>query len=125
MSYGPPPGPPPPPPGGGYGPSPQGPGGYPGGGEPPNNFLVPAILATVFCCWPFGIPAILAAAKVNELWNLGDRGGAEEQASKAKRFTIIAAVSAVVLWIVIMLFYFLMFAAMFNAATTAPDPYTY
>ncbi|RNL86500.1 CD225/dispanin family protein [Halostreptopolyspora alba] len=115
MSYG-----PPPPPPGGYGPPPPPQGGAgPQAGPAPDNWLVPAILATIFCCWPLGIPAILAAAKVNEYWNLGDHAGAHEQSSKAKKFTIIAAISAVVVWILIGLLYFLMFAAMFSAAGSA------
>ena len=28
---------------------------------PISNYLVPAILVTIFCCWPFGIPAIVFA----------------------------------------------------------------
>lgn len=116
MSYG----PPPPPPPGGYGPPPPPQGGVgPQAGPAPDNWLVPAILATIFCCWPFGIPAILAAAKVNEYWNLGDHAGAHEQSSKAKKFTIIALCAAVGVWVLFGILYFLMFAAMFSAAGSA------
>ena len=31
------------------------------GGPPPPNYLVWAILATIFCCLPLGIPAIVMA----------------------------------------------------------------
>lgn len=130
MSYGPPAGqqppnqPPPnqqPPnqPPGGYGPPPGGSGGYPGGGtEPPNDFLVPAILS-MFCCFPFAIPAILSAAKVNAQWNLGDYAGAQERAAKAKRFTLIAVIVGVVWYIVWTIGYFGIIASiMSNTPTT-------
>jgi hypothetical protein len=42
------------------------------GGQPnlnnmvcPDNYLVWSILATIFCCWPLGIPAIVNATKVD------------------------------------------------------------
>ncbi|MFD0775352.1 CD225/dispanin family protein [Streptomonospora algeriensis] len=128
MSYGPPPGQPPPnqpppnqpppPPPGGYGP-PGGSGGYPGAGgtEPPNDFLVPAILS-MFCCFPFAIPAILSAAKVNAQWNLGDYAGAQERAAKAKRFTLIAVIIGVVWYLVWTIGYFGLIASIMSSAPT-------
>lgn len=40
---------------------------------PPQNNLVLAILATVLCCLPGGIYAIIQANKVNTLWAQGDQ----------------------------------------------------
>ena len=57
----------------------------------PQNYLVWAILATLFCCWPFGIPAIVFAAKVDSCWNKGDYAGAFDASKKAKMWTIISA----------------------------------
>ncbi len=83
----PPPPPPPPPP---YG--------APGGqGTPPPNYLVWAILTTVFCCPPVGIPSIVFAAQVNSKWAVGDVAGAQESSVKAKKFAIWAAIAGVVL----------------------------
>ncbi len=75
--------------------------GQPGYGAPPpaiNNYLVPSILATIFCCWPLGIPAIINAAKVNQLLAMGDIHGAQEAARKAKMWTIwsVASIGVVV-----------------------------
>lgn len=124
MSYGPPPpGNPGPPHGGGYGPPtggygpppgdsggyppPGGPGGYgppsggqPGfnGGTPPDNGLTWAIVA-IFCCWPFAIPAIVNASKVNDLWNRGDQGGALEAQTQAKKWTKIAFILGSIVWV--------------------------
>lgn len=57
---------------------------------PISNYLVPAILVTVLCCVPFGIPAIICAAKVDGLVSRGDIAGALEASRKAKTWTWIA-----------------------------------
>ena len=48
------------------------------------NYLVQAILVTIFCCLPFGIPAIVFAAQVNGKIAAGDYAGAVESSNKAK-----------------------------------------
>jgi len=48
------------------------------------NYLVPAILCTIFCCLPFGIAAIVFAAQVNAKTQSGDLAGAMESSRKAK-----------------------------------------
>jgi ribosomal protein L40E len=53
------------------------------GGTVP-NYLVQAILVTVFCCVPFGIPAIVFAAQVNSKLEGGDYAGAVEASKRAK-----------------------------------------
>jgi len=64
----------------------------------PNNYLVLSILATIFCCWPLGIPAILQASKVNSKFSEGDYDGAKEASRKAKNWIIWSAVVALILW---------------------------
>src|SRR5258708_7411217 len=54
------------------------------------NYLVPAILATICCCLPFGIPAIVFAAQVNSKLAAGDVAGAQESSRKAKMWCWIA-----------------------------------
>ena len=105
MSYqSPPPPPPPPPPPGGYGGAVPPPPGFGGAaGVPPNNYLVPAILATIFCCLPFGIVGIVFASQVNSKWSVGDVAGANDAAAKAKLWTYVSAgvgLAGVVLWFV-------------------------
>ena len=56
------------------------------------NYLVPAILCTIFCCLPFGIPAIVFAAQVNSKLQVGDVQGAMESSRKAKMWCWIAFV---------------------------------
>jgi len=48
------------------------------------NYLVQAILTTIFCCLPFGIVAIIFAAQVNGKLAAGDYAGAVETSNKAK-----------------------------------------
>lgn len=48
------------------------------------NYLVQAILTTLFCCLPFGIVAIVYAAQVNGKVAAGDYAGAVEVSGKAK-----------------------------------------
>jgi len=48
------------------------------------NYLVFAILTTVFCCLPTGIPAIVYAAQVNGKLQAGDLAGAQLASKNAK-----------------------------------------
>ncbi|MGB7598801.1 MAG: CD225/dispanin family protein [Candidatus Sulfotelmatobacter sp.] len=48
------------------------------------NYLVFAILATVLCCLPAGIPAIIYAAQVNGKLQAGDIAGAQAASNNAK-----------------------------------------
>ena len=54
------------------------------------NYLVQAILVTLCCCLPLGIPAIVYAAQVNSKQAVGDIAGAEDSSSKAKMWCWIA-----------------------------------
>lgn len=114
-----------PPPGGGYGdygsaapPPPPGYGGGGFGGTPPPNYLVWAILSTLFCCLPLGIASIVFSAQVNSKFAAGDVAGAQNASKKAKTFalwaTIVGAVVAVL--------YILLIAAgvMSTDGTTSP-----
>jgi hypothetical protein len=55
-----------------------------GAGAAVPNYLAQAILVTIFCCVPFGIPAIVFAAQVNGKLAAGDHAGALEASKKAK-----------------------------------------
>ena len=71
------------------------------------NYLIPAILSTVFCCLPLGVVSIIFATQVNTKVAAGDIAGAMESSRKAKMFMFIAIglgvlsiVCAVVIWII-------------------------
>jgi len=48
------------------------------------NYLVQAILVTIFCCMPTGVAAIIFAAQVNGKLQSGDIDGAVKASSNAK-----------------------------------------
>ncbi len=52
--------------------------------RPPENYLVQAILVTLFCCLPCGIAAIVYAAQVNGRAQAGDIQGAIKASQNAK-----------------------------------------
>jgi hypothetical protein len=66
-------------------------------GPPPQNYLVWAILSTLFCCLPLGIVSIVYAAQVNSKWSAGDAAGALDSSEKAKKFAMWSALTSVVL----------------------------
>lgn len=116
-----PPGPPPenypPPPSGGYPPPPPQAGGYapqgpPGYGTQPNNYLVWAILTTVFCCLPLGIVSIVKSTQVSGLWAQGRYAEAHQAADGAKKWAIWSAIVHIVLGLIA----FVVFVAMNSAS---------
>jgi len=52
--------------------------------QPPDSFLVWSILATILCCLPFGIAAIVNSSRVESRWYAGDYEGARRAASNAR-----------------------------------------
>ena len=62
----------------------------------PDNHLAWCILATIFCCLPFGIVAIVKSSKVDSLWLTGNYAEAAAASDQARTWCIIAAVCGVV-----------------------------
>ena len=61
------------------------------------NYLVQAILTTIFCCLPFGIVSIVYAAQVNGKVAAGDRAGALESSRSARMWAWISFGTGLVL----------------------------
>lgn len=70
----------------------------------PDNYLVWAILSTIFCCLPLGIVSIVYSSKVDSQYNAGDYVGAQDSANKAKNFAMWGAIIGVVGVILYILF---------------------
>jgi hypothetical protein len=70
---------------------------------PPPNYLVWAILATIFCCQILGIVSIVFAAQVNSKWNAGDIQGALDASKNAKLWAWIAFGSGLIIGLIAML----------------------
>lgn len=64
--------------------------------DKPDNYLVWAILATICCCLPTGIAAIVFAAQVDSKWAGGDYDGAREASEKAKLWSWISLGAGIV-----------------------------
>ena len=76
------------------------PGGYP---QHIPNYLVQAILVTIFCCLPLGIVAIIFAAQVNGKVAAGDIAGAQSSSRTARTLVIVpVVVGAVVIGIALL-----------------------
>jgi cytochrome b561 len=82
--------------------------------QAPNNYLVWAILATLFCFPVTGIVAIVKAASVNGLWTQGLHAEATAAAASARKWVI----WSVVAWVVIVIIYAIIAIA---AALSTPD----
>ncbi len=70
-------------------------------GAPPPNYLVWAILSTLFCCLPLGVAAIVFASQVNSKYNVGDYAGAQDSSRKARNFSLWSTIAGAALWVVL------------------------
>ncbi len=73
----------------------------------PENYLAWAIVSACIC-WPFGIPAIVNAAKVNTAYNDGDYAEAEKNSLAAKKWAKIGTIVGAVCWGLYILFFIIM-----------------
>lgn len=60
------------------------------------NHLVGAILATLFCCLPFGIVAIVYASGVNGKIAAGDIAGAQAASQKASTWINVSVICGII-----------------------------
>lgn len=72
------------------------------GDRPPKipNYLVPAILSTVFCCIPTGIVSIVYASQVNTKVAQNDLAGALKSSQNAKVWAIVSVGAGLVILLV-------------------------
>lgn len=88
---------------------------------PPKNWLVEAILVTIFCCLPFGIVAIVNASQVNSKMAAGDYNGAVNSSKEAAKWTKIAFWIGIGILGLYLIAVFLFGATAFWAARNAYD----
>jgi len=69
----------------------------------PDNYLILAILTTIFCCQITGIISIVYASRVNSKWDGGDYAGAEEDSKNAKLWGFIGLIGGGLLVIILIL----------------------
>ncbi len=87
----------------------------------PENYLVWAILATIFCscAFPLGIVAIVKASKVSSAYGAGDYTGAQKASEDAKKWTIWTAIIGGILALLIVILYVIGIAAIIAGTETA------
>lgn len=74
----------------------------------PKNWLVESILATIFCCLPFGIAGIVFATQVNSKYDSGDYAGALQASKEAGKWTKISfwiGLGLIVAWCIFLFFF--------------------
>lgn len=64
----------------------------------PETHLAKAILVTIFCCWPLGIPAIVNAASVSKAFYNGYYDLAKEKSEKANKWSNYSIIVTAVVW---------------------------
>ena len=72
--------------------------------RPPKSWLVESILATIFCCLPFGIAGIVYASKVEGRFMAGDYAGAEEASKQAARWTKYSFILGIIYVIIVLIY---------------------
>lgn len=70
----------------------------------PKNYLVEAILVTIFCCQPFGIIRIIYAAQVNSKFSSENYNGAIKASKSAKNWVIASIISGLILAVLTVVF---------------------
>lgn len=69
----------------------------------PETHLTKAILLTIFCCWPLGIPAIVNASGVSNAFLVGNYALAEEKSKNAEKWCNYSIIGGVVFGLYILL----------------------
>lgn len=78
---------------------------------PPKNYLVEAILVTLFCCLPFGIVGIINAARVENAFYSGDETEAERLSREALKWSKIGLFAGIGV-----LVFYILFVVLFGLA---------
>lgn len=85
----------------------------------PYSFLIPSILATVFCCFPLGIVGIINALKVSEAYKKGNYTEAKDYSENAKKWSEIALGTGIVIFLLVIIIFLIIhfsYFAYFNKA---------
>lgn len=67
----------------------------------PYSFLVPSILATIFCCFPFGVAGIINALKVSEAYRIGNYTRAKDYSEGAEEWCKMALGTGIVIFLLV------------------------
>ncbi|MDF1550218.1 MAG: CD225/dispanin family protein [Bacteroidales bacterium] len=87
-------------------------------GQPPKTWLVESILVTILCCLPFGIIGIINASKVEAKFNEGAVDEAKKLSQDAGKWTKIGFFLGLAVYVIVIIMYAIMGAALFAAASS-------
>lgn len=65
----------------------------------PETHLTKAIIVTLLCCWPLGIPAIVNAAGVSNAFAAGNYQLALQKSNDAEKWSKYCIIAGVVFWV--------------------------
>jgi len=85
--------------------------------QPPKSWLIESILATLFCCLPFGVAGIIFASKVESHFYAGRIAEANRASADAKKWTMISFWIGIASIVVVIGFY----AVIFIVAATSGE----
>lgn len=88
----------------------------------PKTWLLESILATLFCCLPFGIVGIINAARVNSLYDQTEYDRALRASINAKRWTLVAFGFGVIYLIFILIMVAVGSFSTFNLPAVGGEP---
>jgi len=91
------------------------------GQKPPKSWLVESILASIFCCTPFGIVGIFNATKVESRFYAGDIAGANHASAEAAKWTKVAMFVQLGILICYIIFFFFLGGAAIWASMQQPE----
>lgn len=72
--------------------------------ERPKQYLLAAILSTLFCCLPTGIYAIFCSTKIDTFYEAGDYDMAEMYSEKARKWSLYPAIVMTFVYVLVGIF---------------------
>ncbi|XP_072018027.1 proline rich transmembrane protein 1B-like [Amphiura filiformis] len=86
---------------------------------PPKDYLVIAILVTIFCCLPLGIVGIVKTSSSRTMYAMGNYEEAERSSSSARTWIKAGLICGIIVWVVQIIFIVVKIMNM----NTNPDQY--
>ncbi|XP_072017788.1 interferon-induced transmembrane protein 3-like [Amphiura filiformis] len=73
--------------------------------DPPKDYLIWAVLATIFCCPVCGIVAIVKNSEAKTMYAIGNYSGAEMAAQNAKKWSKWSLIAGLIILALVIIFY--------------------
>lgn len=80
----------------------------------PETHLAKAIVLTLLCCWPLGIPALVHASRVTSSFISGDYAAAVENSEKAGKWCKYTMIAGGIFWGLYVIFFIVYFIVLLS-----------